>query len=207
MSSSMPMRLGMPLKYQIWLTGAASSMWPMRSRRTLARVTSTPHLSQTDALVAHALVAAAVALPVLGGPEDALAEQAVALGLEGAVVDGFGLFHLAVATTRGSSRGRQTDLHGIKIRQVKQNAASPFLVCAGGSRFSPRPRRIALIERRRSRPNRRASSVDASSARRRLPSKSSSKVVLVELVFDVAPRPAAGSSPCSRGGASSRPGC
>ena len=43
--SSVPMRLGMPLKYQIWLTGAASSMWPMRSRRTLALVTSTPHLS------------------------------------------------------------------------------------------------------------------------------------------------------------------
>ena len=51
MSSSVPMRLGMPLKYQIWLTGAASSMWPMRSRRTLARVTSTPHLSQTMPLL------------------------------------------------------------------------------------------------------------------------------------------------------------
>ena len=37
----------MPLKYQMWETGAASSMWPMRSRRTLARVTSTPQRSQT----------------------------------------------------------------------------------------------------------------------------------------------------------------
>ena len=46
-SSSKPMRLGIPLKYQIWLTGAASVMWPIRSRRTLARVISTPHLSQT----------------------------------------------------------------------------------------------------------------------------------------------------------------
>ena len=27
-------------------TGAASSMWPMRSRRTFERVTSTPHRSQ-----------------------------------------------------------------------------------------------------------------------------------------------------------------
>ena len=36
----------MPLKYQIWLHGAASSIWPMRSRRTLARVTSTPQRSQ-----------------------------------------------------------------------------------------------------------------------------------------------------------------
>ena len=35
------------LKYQTWLTRAASSMWPMLSRRTLAVVTSTPHRSQT----------------------------------------------------------------------------------------------------------------------------------------------------------------
>ena len=41
-----PMRDGMPLKYQMWLTGAASSIWPMRSRRTFARVTSTPQRSQ-----------------------------------------------------------------------------------------------------------------------------------------------------------------
>ena len=47
MSSRMPMRLGMPLKYQMWLTGVARSMWPMRSRRTFALVTCTPHLSQT----------------------------------------------------------------------------------------------------------------------------------------------------------------
>jgi hypothetical protein len=37
---------GTPLKYQMWVTGAASSMWPIRSRRTLARVTSTPQRSQ-----------------------------------------------------------------------------------------------------------------------------------------------------------------
>ena len=46
MSSRMPSRLGVPLKYQMWLTGLASWMWPIRSRRTLLRVTSTPHLSQ-----------------------------------------------------------------------------------------------------------------------------------------------------------------
>ena len=40
------MRDGMPLKYQTCDTGEASLMCPMRSRRTLARVTSTPHLSQ-----------------------------------------------------------------------------------------------------------------------------------------------------------------
>jgi len=41
------MRLGSPLKNHTCETGEASSMWPIRSRRTRARVTSTPHLSQT----------------------------------------------------------------------------------------------------------------------------------------------------------------
>ncbi len=49
-----------------------------------------------DALVAYALVLAAMALIVLYRAEDALAEQAVALGLVGAVVDGFWLEHLAI---------------------------------------------------------------------------------------------------------------
>ena len=48
-----------------------------------------------DALVADALVFSAMALIVLYRTEDALAEEAVALGLVGAVVDGFGLEHLA----------------------------------------------------------------------------------------------------------------
>ena len=39
--------LGIPLKYQMWATGAASSMCPILSLLTLDFVTSTPHLSQT----------------------------------------------------------------------------------------------------------------------------------------------------------------
>ena len=35
-----------PRRYQMCTTGAASSMWPMRSRRTFERVTSTPQRSQ-----------------------------------------------------------------------------------------------------------------------------------------------------------------
>ena len=60
-----------------------------------------------DALVADALVLAAVALPVLGGTEDALAEQAVLLGLERAVVDRLRLGDLAerpVADLLGDAR-------------------------------------------------------------------------------------------------------
>ena len=49
-----------------------------------------------DPLEAHALVLAAVALPVLGRTEDLLAEESVLLGLERAVVDGLRLLHLAV---------------------------------------------------------------------------------------------------------------
>ena len=40
------MRLGGLLKNQMWATGEASWMWPMRSRRTLLLVTSTPQRSQ-----------------------------------------------------------------------------------------------------------------------------------------------------------------
>src|SRR5690606_13994992 len=47
-----------------------------------------------DALVLHALVLAAQALIVLDRPEDARAEQAVALGLEGTVVDRLRLLDL-----------------------------------------------------------------------------------------------------------------
>ena len=44
-----------------------------------------------DALVTDALVLTAMAFIVLHWTEDALAEEAVAFGLVGAIVDGFGL--------------------------------------------------------------------------------------------------------------------
>src|SRR5690606_14360048 len=47
-----------------------------------------------DAAVAHPLVLAAVALPVLRRTENPLAVQTVPLGLEAAVVDGFRLYDL-----------------------------------------------------------------------------------------------------------------
>ena len=46
MSSIRPMREGSDFRNQMCATGEASSMWPMRSRRTFATVTSTPHFSQ-----------------------------------------------------------------------------------------------------------------------------------------------------------------
>ena len=62
-----------------------------------------------DALEPDALVLAAVALPVLGGTEDLLAEEAVLLGLERAVVDGLRLLHLAVGPHADRVGGGETD--------------------------------------------------------------------------------------------------
>jgi hypothetical protein len=71
-----------------------------------------------DALVADALVLAAVALPVLGRTEDALAEQPVLLRLERAVVDGLRLGHLAGAPAADLLRGGEADLNGVEIIDV-----------------------------------------------------------------------------------------
>ncbi len=49
----------------------------------------------SDALVTYALVLSAMALVVLDRTEDCLAEQTVALGLVGAVVDGLRFQHFA----------------------------------------------------------------------------------------------------------------
>ena len=74
-----------------------------------------------DALVAAPLVAAAVALPVLGGSEDTLAEQAVPFGLQRAVVDGLGLFHLAVGPLQDLLRGSKADLQRVKISKIEHS--------------------------------------------------------------------------------------
>ncbi len=68
------------------------------------------------AAMLHALVFAAQAFPVRDGAENLGAEQAVALGLERAVVDGFRLGDFAVRPGTDFFRTRQTDANGIEIR-------------------------------------------------------------------------------------------
>ena len=87
--------------------GTASSMWPMRSRRTLDCGDLDAAAVADDAAVADPLVLAAVALPVLDRTEDALAEQTVLLRLERPVVDGLRLRHFAVRPLTGSLRARR----------------------------------------------------------------------------------------------------
>src|SRR5205823_3488433 len=62
-----------------------------------------------DALVLHALVLAAQALVVLDRTEDARTEQAVALGLEGPIVDGLRLLDLTVGPRQNLFRARNRD--------------------------------------------------------------------------------------------------
>src|SRR5438270_5963893 len=72
-------------------------------------------LVTNHAAVLHALVLAAEALPVGDGPEDLGAEETVALRLEGPVVDGLRLGHLAVAPGADLLRRRQRDLDGVEL--------------------------------------------------------------------------------------------
>src|SRR5579862_4297332 len=67
-----------------------------------------------DALVFHALVLAAQALVILHRPEDARAEQPVALRLEGAVVDRLGLLHLAVRPAQDLVGAGERDLDPVE---------------------------------------------------------------------------------------------
>src|SRR5439155_17439284 len=86
-----------------------------------------------DALVADALVLAAVALPVLGRTEDALAEEAVALRLERAVVDGFRLGYLARGPVPNLLARRESDADGVEIIDVDQRAPSLFVSALDGN--------------------------------------------------------------------------
>jgi len=79
-----------------------------------------------DALEAHALVLAAGALPVARRAEDLLAEQTVLLGLEGAVVDGFGLLDLAERPTTDVVGGGETD-----AKLIESGGLEHWFSCVG----------------------------------------------------------------------------
>ena len=105
MSSIMAMRLGSDFRNQMWATGRGQLDVAHALAAHARQGDLDAALLADDALVLHALVLAAQALVVLGRAEDAGAEQAVTLGLEGAVVDGLGLLDLAERPRRGSSPG------------------------------------------------------------------------------------------------------
>ena len=73
--------------------------------------------------VADSLVLAAIALPVLGRTEDALAEQAAVLRLQRSVVDGLRLGNLAVRPGPDRLRRCQADPDRVEIVDIKHAAA------------------------------------------------------------------------------------
>src|SRR6187431_2507829 len=125
----------------------AHALAPDARQRDLDRA-----LLADDALVLHALVLAAQALIVLDRPEDAGAEQAVALGLEGTVVDGLRLLDFAIRPRQNllRRRNRNPDLVEDLSRRRRIEEIHNFLVhrlllaCrsspAANSKFFFRPR-------------------------------------------------------------------
>ena len=99
-----------------------------------------------DALEADALVLAAVALPVAGRSEDLLAEEAVLLRLERAVVDGLRLLDLTVRPVADVVRGGQADAQLVEEVDVEHLVSLPLVVVnpgltvvVGGTRGAKRP--------------------------------------------------------------------
>jgi hypothetical protein len=92
-----------------------------------------------DTAMLHALVLAAIAFEIFHRAEDFGAKQTIALRLEGSVVDGFGLFHLAMRPIHDLFRRSQRDLDALefdwsfrflkKIEQFFHEITSPL--CKG----------------------------------------------------------------------------
>src|SRR5262249_5209855 len=77
-----------------------------------------PALLAHDSAVLHALVLAAVALVVLHRAEDLRAEQAVALRLEGSIVDRLGLLDLTVRPLANLFGRRERDTNRADRKRI-----------------------------------------------------------------------------------------
>src|SRR6185436_9439714 len=94
-----------------------------------------------DASVLHPFVFTAEAFPVGDRTEDLRAEQAVALGLEGAVVDRLRLGDFAVGPRPDLLRRREADLDGVEI--VDRLRFCRLKQCVEAFQFAP-PVRVAI---------------------------------------------------------------
>ena len=85
-----------------------------------------------DVLVLDPLVLAAGALVVAHRAEDLLAEEAARLGLEGAVVDRFGILHLALGPFADGLGGGDGDGHAVERALVQPKGGASILASGGG---------------------------------------------------------------------------
>ena len=108
-----------------------------------------------DAAVLQALVLAAQALVVLHRPEDLRAEEAVALGLERAVVDGLGLLHFAVRPRADFFRRREAGLDRVEflfLRDLLEKIEQCFhaysrMIRVGAASFGTSAFRLGMVIR------------------------------------------------------------
>ena len=121
------MRLGKLFRNQMWATGRGELDMTHALATDLRDGDLDAAFFADDALVFHALVLAAQAFVVLDRAEDARAEQAVALGLERAVIDRFRLLDLAEGPAADLVGRRDADLDlveslrlGDRVREVRQ---------------------------------------------------------------------------------------
>ncbi len=89
-----------------------------------------------DALVSNPLVLAAVALPVLGGTEDAFVEETILLGLERPVVDRLRLRHLTLGPLPDLVRAGKRDANGVEIVDL-EHRSPPRRRLASAARSGP----------------------------------------------------------------------
>ena len=129
------MRLGTPLKNQMCddRHGQLDVAEPLAAHLGLRHLDAAAVADH--AAVADALVLAAVALPVLDRAEDLLAEQAVLLRLERAVVDRLRLGHLAVRPARGSRPGEASRMR-IELNDARRRST---VVDAREAQLASRP--------------------------------------------------------------------
>ena len=95
--------------------GTASSMWPMRSRRTRDERHFDAATVADDAAMLDAFILAAGTFPVLDGTENAFAEKAALFRLERAVVDRLWILDFALAPRADGFGRRERDADVVNL--------------------------------------------------------------------------------------------
>ncbi|MPM81738.1 hypothetical protein SDC9_128795 [bioreactor metagenome] len=86
-------------------------------------------------LITDLLILAAVALPVLGGPKNLFAEQAIPFRLQSTVVDRLRLLDFAVGPLQNLLRRGHADLNGIKSNIVAGSSVNHMVSSYHDSEF------------------------------------------------------------------------
>ena len=124
MSRTSPILLGIPLKYQIWVTGAASSICPS-VRGALSTSLPRRRSGRRRHLYSGRVCIFRNGIPSLCRTENPFAKQAVFFRLQRPVVDRFRFFTSPYDQERILS-GEARPTHKFKIIDIQQGAYLPY---------------------------------------------------------------------------------